>query len=279
MRIKHIEIKGYHSIDFTGVAFPVNEIAAFIGKNSAGKSNVLEALDLFFNGKTLTSEDYYQRNTTQNIVITVSFELEENDQFLPLLMYANDVGVLCIRKEYIYGAKQPEVFILGSMIFKGTEDMNPTAKHSLTNVKKYIQKSEIKQNIQQTDAGFHFEAPTVDAYYQFLYSYWSPHIDQMEKDFQEKYEELKQDFEEEYNQIRQRKLERYKKGQERTEEYNRNLIEQFNKIIPLELEKDEALRLWKKYNFLMPPPDVISKYKSETNMSWTEFAMFVEKTY
>ena len=27
----------------------------------------------------------------------------------------------------------------------------------------------------------------------------------------------------------------------------------------------------------MPPPDVISKYKSETNMSWTEFAMFVEK--
>lgn len=183
MRIKHIEIKGYHSIDFTGVAFPVNEIAAFIGKNSAGKSNVLEALDLFFNGKTLTPEDYYQRNTTQNIVITVSFELEENDQFLPLLMYANDVGVLCIRKEYTYGAKQPEVFILGSMIFKGTEDMNPTAKHSLTNVKKYIQKSEIKQNIQQTDAGFHFEAPTVDAYYQFLYSYWSTHIDQMEKEW------------------------------------------------------------------------------------------------
>ena len=47
----------------------------------------------------------------------------------------------------------------------------------------------------------------------------------------------------------------------------------------MELEKDDALRLWKKYNFLMPPPDVISKYKSESNMSWTEFAMFVEKTY
>ena len=29
----------------------------------------------------------------------------------------------------------------------------------------------------------------------------------------------------------------------------------------------------------MPPTDVISKYKSETNMTWTEFAMFVEKTY
>ena len=79
--------------------------------------------------------------------------------------------------------------------------------------------------------------------------------------------------------IRQRRLERYKKGQERTEQYNRNLIEQFNKIIPMDLEKDEALRLWKKYNYLMPPPDVISKYKSETDMSWTEFAMFVEKTY
>lgn len=115
--------------------------------------------------------------------------------------------------------------------------------------------------------------------HQKIYVDLTSDIDQMEKDFQERYEELKQDFEEEYNQIRQRKLERYKKGQERTEEYNRNLIEQFNKIIPLELEKDEALRLWKKYNFLMPPPDVISKYKSETNMSWTEFAMFVERTY
>ena len=117
------------------------------------------------------------------------------------------------------------------------------------------------------------------ATYQKIYVDLTSDIDQMEKDFQEKYEELKQDFEEEYNQIRQRKLKRYKKGQERTEEYNRNLIEQFNKIIPLELEKDEALRLWKKYNFLMPPSDVISKYKSESNMSWTEFAMFVEKTY
>ena len=29
----------------------------------------------------------------------------------------------------------------------------------------------------------------------------------------------------------------------------------------------------------MPPPDVISKYKLQTNMSWTEFAMFVEKNY
>ena len=115
--------------------------------------------------------------------------------------------------------------------------------------------------------------------YQKIYVNLSSDIDQMEKDFQEKYEELKQDFEEEYKQIRQRKLERYKKGQERTEQYNRNLIEQFNKIIPLELEKDDALRLWKKYNFLMPPPDVISKYKLQTTMSWTEFAMFVEKNY
>ena len=104
-------------------------------------------------------------------------------------------------------------------------------------------------------------------------------LNKWKKLFKKKYEELKQDFEEEYKKIRQRRLERYKKGQERTEQYNRNLIEQFNKIIPMELEKDDALRLWKKYNFLMPPPDVISKYKSETNMSWTEFAMFVERTY
>ena len=112
-----------------------------------------------------------------------------------------------------------------------------------------------------------------------IYIPLSTDIEQMEKEFQVISKKIEEELDLEYEEICKRKLERYKKGQERTEQYNRNLIEQFNKIIPLELEKDDALRLWKKYNFLMPPPDVISKYKLQTNMSWTEFAMFVEKNY
>ena len=115
--------------------------------------------------------------------------------------------------------------------------------------------------------------------YRKVYVPLSTDIEQMEKEFQVISKKIEEELDLEYEEICKRKLERYKKGQERTEQYNRNLIEQFNKIIPLELEKDDALRLWKKYNFLMPPPDVISKYKLQTNMSWTEFAMFVEKNY
>lgn len=181
MRIKYIEIKGYHSIDFAGVAFPVNDIAAFIGKNSAGKSNVLEALDLFFNGRQLTAEDYYQRDTTQNITVTLSFEMEEMDRVFPVLMYANDSGVLRVRKEFIFGEKQPESSILGAMLYVGDEDLSPIAKHTLANIKKYIKKPEIRQNIQQYDSNFNFDAPSTEGYQQFLYSYWLEHLDQMEK--------------------------------------------------------------------------------------------------
>ena len=181
MRIKHIEIKGYHSIDFTGVAFPVNDIAAFIGKNSAGKSNVLEALDLFFNGQSLTNEDYYQRDTSQSIVITLSFELEEYDQVLPVLMYADDNGTIRIQKKFVFGAKQPESSILGAMVYDGDEELNPIAKHTLANVKKYIKKPEIQQSIQEYEPHFNFDAPSVDAYNRYLYAYWAAHFDQMKK--------------------------------------------------------------------------------------------------
>ena len=90
---------------------------------------------------------------------------------------------------------------------------------------------------------------------------------------------LEEELDLEYEQICKRKQERYQKSKERNEEFNRTIIEQFNKLIPVDSEKDTALKLWKQYDFLMPPPDVITKYKSETNMTWTQFANFVKNNY
>lgn len=107
----------------------------------------------------------------------------------------------------------------------------------------------------------------------------SKNIEQMELEFQKIYKKLEIELDLEYKEICKRKIERYKKSQEKNEQHNRTLIEQFNKIIPMELDKETALKLWKQYDFLMPPPDVISKYKTETTMTWTQFAFFVKENY
>lgn len=50
LRIKHIRIKNFRSI--VDLSLDTNKMNIFVGLNDAGKSNVLKALNLFFNGET-----------------------------------------------------------------------------------------------------------------------------------------------------------------------------------------------------------------------------------
>lgn len=115
--------------------------------------------------------------------------------------------------------------------------------------------------------------------YRKVYIPLSTDIEQTEKEFQVMSKKLEEELDLEYEQICKRKRERYQKSKERNAEFSRPLIEQFNKLIPVDSDKETALKLWKQHDFLMPPPDVISKYKIETDMSWTQFAHFVRNNY
>ena len=50
LKIKHIRIKNFRSI--VDLSIKTTEMNIFVGLNDAGKSNVLKALNLFFNGET-----------------------------------------------------------------------------------------------------------------------------------------------------------------------------------------------------------------------------------
>ncbi|NMX24573.1 ATP-binding protein [Streptococcus sanguinis] len=55
MRLKQIKIKNFRGYkDETIVDF--DNLTAFIGKNDAGKSTILEALEIFFNNKLVVCE-------------------------------------------------------------------------------------------------------------------------------------------------------------------------------------------------------------------------------
>lgn len=88
--IKSIQIEGFRSIQ-TATLSPLAGFTSFVGKNSSGKSNVLRALNLFFNdhlepGRQLSfGRDAYDEvprlKKKKRIAITLSFEVPPNFRF------------------------------------------------------------------------------------------------------------------------------------------------------------------------------------------------------
>ncbi|HMV46864.1 MAG TPA: AAA family ATPase [Blastocatellia bacterium] len=80
MKIKSIRIQNFRS--FQDETINLNRHTCFVGPNGAGKSSVLCALNIFFREQSasstditkLSDEDYFQKNTTNPIQVTVTFD-------------------------------------------------------------------------------------------------------------------------------------------------------------------------------------------------------------
>jgi len=56
------------------VTLPCEELTVLVGRNGSGKSTFLHALDTFYNTNArYTAEDFYAQDTSQDIIITVTF--------------------------------------------------------------------------------------------------------------------------------------------------------------------------------------------------------------
>lgn len=72
MRIKEIRISNFRSVKKECVS--LSAFNSFVGPNGAGKSTILQALNVFFGEiNTFSDEDFHNRNTKDNISITVTF--------------------------------------------------------------------------------------------------------------------------------------------------------------------------------------------------------------
>jgi len=74
MKLESIKLKNFRGYRAETV-IPVSDLTAFIGKNDAGKSSVLEALEIFFNNKLVCCEkdDLNVHADSNNIEITCEF--------------------------------------------------------------------------------------------------------------------------------------------------------------------------------------------------------------
>lgn len=82
MKIKSASIKNFKTFSHDGIIFSFNNLTTLIGENSVGKSNILEALDLFFNfSKTKISfKSFHHDNYLKPIIIELTFDkLNENE--------------------------------------------------------------------------------------------------------------------------------------------------------------------------------------------------------
>lgn len=75
MKIKSLKIRNFKTFDEEGISLTMKDLTTLVGENSTGKSNVLEALDLFFNfsAAKVSKESFHHDDNSKEISIEVKF--------------------------------------------------------------------------------------------------------------------------------------------------------------------------------------------------------------
>ena len=97
MYISSLHVRNFRSI--RDETLPCDRLTALVGANGAGKSSFLQALDLFYRPvATYTAEDFYNQDTSSEIVIDVTFAgLNDEEKELFKKYITNDT--LTVEKE------------------------------------------------------------------------------------------------------------------------------------------------------------------------------------
>lgn len=76
MRISHVHVQNYRGL--RDLQIPLSQFGCIIGENNAGKSSILQALDIFFSGPTLKDSDFYDMRNGLRIEVTFE-EIKDED--------------------------------------------------------------------------------------------------------------------------------------------------------------------------------------------------------
>lgn len=84
MRLSHLKIEGFRSL--ASVEIPMHDLTILIGRNNAGKSNVLAALQLLLEGtaRDLSAEIFHNAGDGQTNEVVIEAQFEGVDDYLPL---------------------------------------------------------------------------------------------------------------------------------------------------------------------------------------------------
>jgi putative ATP-dependent endonuclease of OLD family len=97
MIIKNVRIRNFRCI--RDEALECESLTVLVGPNGSGKSSFLRAIDLFYTlAAKISEEDFYARNTSQPIIITVTF-IDLTDEEKSFYMHYLENDSLTVEKE------------------------------------------------------------------------------------------------------------------------------------------------------------------------------------
>lgn len=111
MKIESLQIQNFKTYCNTPIKFSINNLTALIGENSVGKSNILEALDLFFNfSKTKISiKSFHHNDYFKPIIIVLKFNLLEPNELVTFRSHLDDEKNLTITQYIEAISKELEI--------------------------------------------------------------------------------------------------------------------------------------------------------------------------
>ncbi len=114
MFLQSIEVHNYRSLK--DASLQLDDLTVLVGPNGAGKSSFLRALDFFFTEEQFDIDDFYNRNTTQDIDIIITFAgLSELDKdFFKEYVQGDN---LVVAKRTMWVEERPKTSFHGSKLY------------------------------------------------------------------------------------------------------------------------------------------------------------------
>lgn len=174
MKIDEICIKNFKSYQENGTNVKFSDVVGFVGPNSAGKSNILEAIDLFFHPAKLDRSAFHKEQISIPISIEVTFmDISTVDRLAAKIMLSNNK--ITLRRTYRWnpakdqGEADKNLQIGAMWCYTGDEPMDPYGSCKAADIKKYL--SSPKSEFFRKATGV-TQAATQREFYHALEEFW-----------------------------------------------------------------------------------------------------------
>lgn len=103
MKMVNVQIENYRSIE--NIDINIDNIIALIGENNAGKSNIMNAIRLFFSDESAQLDDFYNKDNNLEIKIKIKFNKFNKNELSLLSDYIENDTAIFQKKMYFKDGK------------------------------------------------------------------------------------------------------------------------------------------------------------------------------
>jgi len=199
MKIRTLKIQNFKTFDSEGIFLTLKDLTALVGENNTGKSNIFEALDLFFNfsKKKISKSCFHHDNVTKEIITEVTFDKLEPHEKKIFRVHLDTSSNLLIITQHISLAKDLNIEEIEEDDYDFEESKHGTKWNATeefewarledsppkkSDIKKWWEKDLKLGELNFKDFFKSEETPTTKEYQEKLEQLWEEHFDSIPKE-------------------------------------------------------------------------------------------------